>query len=168
MVTLPRLALLSLLTAFPATAPLAEAQERGPGPYQAGAILVEAPWSRATPGGAKVAGGYLRITNRGTEPDRLLGGSAAVAGRFEIHEMSNDGSVMRMRPVEGGLAIPPGATVELKPGGFHAMLMDLRQPLKEGDVVEGTLVFERAGTVAISYRVGGIGAKDAGTGHAHH
>ena len=168
MVTLPRLALLSLLTAFSATAPLAEAQERGPGPYQAGAILVEAPWSRATPGGAKVAGGYLRITNRGTEPDRLLGGSAAVAGRFEVHEMSNDGGVMRMRPVEGGLAIPPSATVELKPGGFHAMLMDLRQPLKEGDVVEGTLVFERAGTVAISYRVGGIGAKDAGTGHAHH
>ena len=138
------------------------------GSFRLGSLLIEAPWSRATPGGAKVAGGYLRITNRGAEPDRLLGGSAAVAGRFEIHEMSNVDGVMRMRPVEGGLAIPPGATVELKPGGFHAMLMDLRQPLKEGDVVGGTLVFERAGTVAIGYRVGGIGAKDAGTGDAHH
>ena len=66
------------------------------------------------------------------------------------------------------MPIPPGATVELKPGGYHAMLLDLRQPLKEGDTVEGTLVFERAGTVAIAYRVGGIGAKDAGAGDAHH
>lgn len=146
----------------------AQAQQPTPGIYQAGSLLIEAPWSRATPGGAKVAGGYMRITNRGTEPDRLVGGSAAAAGRFEVHEMSNVDGVMRMRPVEGGLAIPPGATVELKPGGYHAMLMDLRQPLKEGDRVEGVLMFERAGTVAITYRVGGIGAKDAGAGGHQH
>lgn len=137
------------------TAPKAEAAAG----FRAGAILVEAPWSRATPGGAKVAGGYMRITNTGTEPDRLVGGSAEIARRFEVHSMEMSGGVARMAPVEGGLVIKPGETVELKPGGYHAMLMDLTAAPKEGDVVRGTLVFERAGTLAISYRVGGLGAQ---------
>ena len=134
--------------------------------FRAGPLVIEAHWSRATPGRAQVAGGYMRITNTGSEPDRLVGGTAAVAGRFEVHEMSMTEGVMRMRPVEGGLVIRPGETVELKPGGYHAMLMDLRQPLKEGDTVKGTLVFEKAGPMAIEYRVGGLGAQAPG-GHAH-
>ncbi|HEY8567070.1 MAG TPA: copper chaperone PCu(A)C [Beijerinckiaceae bacterium] len=135
---------------------------------KAGSLVIADAWSRATPGGAKVAGGYLRITNTGAEPDRLVGGSAAVAGRFEVHSMSMDGGVMRMAPVEGGLVIPPGATVELKPGGYHAMLLDLKEPLREGNTVRGTLVFEKAGTVAITYRVGGLGAQGAPGAHHHH
>jgi copper(I)-binding protein len=129
---------------------------------------VEAPWSRATPGGAKVGSGYMRIVNRGSEPDRLIGGTAAVAARVEVHESSTVDGVARMRPVEGGLLIRPGETVELKPGGLHAMLVDLARPLKQGEVIKGTLVFERAGTLAIEYRVGGIGAPSAAGGHHHH
>jgi uncharacterized protein YcnI/copper(I)-binding protein len=136
--------------------------------FTAGSLVIEAPWSRATPGGAKVGGGYMRIVNRGSEPDRLIGGTAAVAARFEVHETSTVDGVARMRPVEGGLVIKPGETVELKPGGLHAMLVDLTRPLKEGETIKGTLVFEKAGTVAIEYRVGGIGAREAGGGHHHH
>jgi len=135
--------------------------------YRAGSLAVEAPWSRGTPAGAKVGSGYMRIVNTGSEPDRLVGGSAAVAARVEVHESSTVDGIARMRPVEGGLLIRPGETVELKPGGLHAMLVDLKRPLKEGETIKGTLVFEKAGTVAIEYRVGGIGAQRAGAGHHH-
>jgi periplasmic copper chaperone A len=135
--------------------------------YGAGAIVVETPWSRATPGGAKVASGYMRIVNRGPEPDRLIGGTTSVAGRFELHESSNVDGVARMTPLANGLVIRPGESVELKPGGMHAMLSDLKRPLKEGDVISGTLVFEKAGTVPVEYRVGGIGAQSAAGQHHH-
>jgi copper(I)-binding protein len=133
--------------------------------YRAGDLLIEQPWSRATPGGAKVAGGYVRITNKGTTPDRLVGGSFAAAGRMEVHEMSVTDGIMRMKPVEGGVAIPPGATVELKPGGYHAMFLDLQHPLKQGDTVQGTLQFEKAGSVPVTYRVLGMGAQSSGMAH---
>jgi periplasmic copper chaperone A len=135
--------------------------------FQAGSLVIEMPWSRATPGGAKVGSGDMRIINRGGAPDRLTGGTTAVAGGFELHETSNIDGVARMRPLEGGLVIPPGGTVELKPGGAHVMLVDLKRPLKEGETIAGTLVFEKAGSVAVTYRVGGVGAQSAG-GHAHH
>ena len=135
--------------------------------YRVGAIEIEAPWTRATPGGAKVAGGYLMITNKGSAPDRLIGGSATVAGRLEVHEMSVVDGVMRMRPLKDGLEIAPGATVELKPGGYHIMMLDLKQGLTEGETVKGTLVFERAGTIEIEYRIGPIGASSAGEHGGH-
>jgi copper(I)-binding protein len=135
--------------------------------YQAGSLVIEAPWSRATPGGAKVGSGYMRIVNWGAEPDRLVGGTATVAARVEVHESSIVDGVARMRPVEGGLLIGPGETVELKPSGLHAMLVDLARPLKDGETIRGTLVFEKAGTVAIEYRVGGIGAQSASGDHHH-
>jgi copper(I)-binding protein len=137
---------------------------------RAGDLVIEQPWTRATPPGARVAGGYLRITNTGREADRLVGGSLAVAGSVEVHEMSNEGGVMRMRELAGGLDIPPGGTVELKPGGLHVMFMGLKQPLVAGQPVEGTLVFQKAGTVAVRFSVGAIGsgkAPDADP-HAHH
>jgi periplasmic copper chaperone A len=137
--------------------------------YRAGSLVIETPWSRATPGGAKLGAGYMRIVNRGTEPDRLVGGSMAAARGFALHETTNVDGVARMRPVEGGLVIAPGATVDLSPGGVHVMLVDLKRPLMQGDTVEGTLVFEKAGTVSIAYRVGGIGAQNAGSSsHQHH
>lgn len=133
---------------------------------RAGALAIEAPWIRATPGGAKVAGGYVRVTNTGTEPDRLVSASIPLAARGEVHEMATAGGVMTMREIEGGLPIPPGATVELRPGGLHLMFMDLRAPAREGETVAGTLVFEKAGAVQVAFRVGGIGAREA-PGHAH-
>ncbi len=139
--------------------------------YKVGELTVEAPWARATPGGAKVAGGFLKITNAGQQPDRLVGGSVPFAGRFEVHEMAMDGGVMKMRELAKGLEINPGETVELKPGGYHLMFMDLTSGLKEGQTVKGTLVFEKAGTVAVEYRVGPIGGgapQGGGGGHSHH
>ena len=136
---------------------------------KAGALTIETPWLRATPGGAKVAGGYLRVTNTGSEADRLLSVTSAASGKGEVHEMSSEGGVMKMREVVGGLAIAPGKTVELKPGGFHLMLMDLKQPLKEGETVPVTLVFAVAGKVEVPFPVSAAGARTApGTaGHRH-
>src|SRR5450631_3340737 len=118
--------------------------------------------SRATPGGAKVGGGYLTIENKGSTPDRLIGGSADVAGKVEIHEMAMNNGVMTMRPLDKGLAIEPGKTVKLAPGGYHLMLLDLKSPLKQGDEVPVTLEFEKAGEVRLSFDVQGVGAQGPG------
>lgn len=136
--------------------------------YTIGDLKIEHPWSRATPGGAKVAGGFMKITNTGTTSDRLIGGSAAVSGVFEVHEMKMDGSVMRMRALEKGLEIKPGQTVELKPGGYHVMFIDLKAPLKEGETIKGTLIFERAGTLNVEYKVEARGSSGQGNPHGGH
>lgn len=135
--------------------------------YKAGAIRIEAPWLRATPSGAKVAGGYMRLRNAGTETDRLIGGSSPVAGALEVHEMRMEGTVMTMRELAGGLELPPGKTVELKPGSYHIMLMDLRQALKPGDKIKGTLQFEKAGKVEVEYTVRAMGSRDRGSSGGH-
>ena len=136
--------------------------------YTAGTIAIGNPWTRATPKGATVAGAYMSISNKGSAPDRLVGGSAAVAGRFEVHSMVMEQGVAKMRPVEGGLEIKPGETVELKPGGFHVMLTGLKQPLQKGQKVKGTLEFEKAGKVDIEYAVEALGATSpAAGGHQH-
>jgi periplasmic copper chaperone A len=129
--------------------------------YNAGALQITQPWSRATPKGAEVAGAYFKVTNTGTTPDRLVGGSSPVAGRFEIHEMSMDNGVMKMRPVPNGIEIKPGESVELKPGAYHVMMLDLNQPLNKGDHVKATLKFEKAGPVDIEYNVVGVGETPA-------
>lgn len=137
--------------------------------YTAGSLHVRHPWSRATPNGAKVAAGYLTIDNQGSAPDRLLGGSAPeVASRIEVHQMSTEGGVMKMHPVEGGLEIKPGASVTLAPGGYHLMLMDLKRPLAPGDEVKGALTFEHAGTVPIAFEVQSIGAPAPSPGGPAH
>jgi periplasmic copper chaperone A len=128
------------------------------GDYTAGALKIGHPWTRATPKGAKVAAGYLSITNTGSSPERLTGGSFAEAKRVEVHQMSMEGGVMKMAPVEGGLEIPPGATVTLSPSGYHMMFMDLKDQLKTGGAVKGTLVFERAGTVPVEFTVESLAA----------
>ncbi len=137
---------------------------------KAGDLTIEQPWIRATPGGAKVAGGYLQVTNTGKEPDRLLAASIPLAARGEIHQMTMDKGVAKMAPVESGLVIKPGETVVLKPGGYHLMFMDLTGPVKAGDTLDGTLTFARAGTVPVRFAVGAIGAAapEAAGGHQHH
>lgn len=134
--------------------------------YKAGSLDIQHPWARATPKGAAVAGGYMTIVNKGATADRLVGGTAAFAGRFEIHEMSMEGGVMRMRHLSKGLEIAPGQTVELKPGSYHLMFMSLKQPLVEGQRAKGTLVFEKAGTVEVEFAVEAIGAAPGGH-HGH-
>lgn len=136
--------------------------------YSVGSIAVGNPWTRATPKGATVAGGYMTISNKGSALDRLVGGSAAVAGRFEVHSMVMEQGVAKMRPVQGGLEIKPGETVELKPGSFHVMLMGLKQQLQKGQKVKGTLEFEKAGKVEIEYAVEAVGATSPASGAHQH
>jgi len=134
---------------------------------KAGDLVITQPWSRATPGGAKIAGGFLTIENKGAAPDRLIGGSGDFAGKVEIHEMAMNNGVMTMRPLDKGLAIEPGKTDKLAPGGFHLMLMDLKNPLKQGEKVPLELQFEKAGKVTVSLDVQGVGAQGpAGAGHS--
>jgi copper(I)-binding protein len=125
---------------------------------KAGDLVITQAWSRATPGGAKVGGGFLTIENKGTTPDRLIGGTADVASKVEVHEMSMNNGVMTMRPLDKGLTIDSGKTVKLAPGGFHLMLMDLKNPLKQGDKLPITLEFEKAGKVQVSFDVQAVGA----------
>lgn len=127
--------------------------------FTAGPLRIDHPWTRATPAGAKVAGGYLTIQNTGTAPDRLVGGSSEIAGRIEIHEMAVKDGVMTMRPLDKGLEVKPGDKAELKPGGYHIMFMDLKRQLTEGEAVKGTLQFEKAGTVAVEFAVQAVGAR---------
>ena len=129
--------------------------------YKAGSIEIKHPWARATPKGATVAGGYMKIINTGTAPDRLVGGSTVAAGKFEIHEMSMDGGVMKMRMQPKGIEIKPGQTVEFKPGSYHLMFVGLKEPFEKGKRVKGTLQFEKAGTVEIEYAVEAIGSSPA-------
>jgi periplasmic copper chaperone A len=135
--------------------------------YTVGSLRIGNPWTRATPRGADIAGAYMTIRNTGTEADRLVAGSAAVAGRFEIHQMSMDKGVMKMRPLEGGLEIRPGQSVEFKPGSFHVMLTGLKHQLERGQRVKATLEFEKAGKVDIEFAVEAVGASGpAGKGPA--
>jgi uncharacterized protein YcnI/copper(I)-binding protein len=132
--------------------------QSGSDTFKVGDLIVASPWTRATPGGAKIAGGYLKVTNNGKSADRLVGATSVIADRIEIHEMSMNDGVMKMRQLADGLTIKPGETVELKPGGFHMMFMDIKQPLKQGDVVKATLTFEKAGKLDVSFNVNSIGA----------
>ena len=134
--------------------------------YKIGTLEIGHPWARATPKGASVAAGYLKVTNTGKEADRLIGGSAAFSGRLEVHEMSMEGGVMKMRPLPGGIEIKPGETVELKPGSYHLMFIDLKQPLEKGQRGKGSLRFEKAGSVEVEYAVEAVGGTPAGhSGH---
>lgn len=126
--------------------------------YKLGALELSQPWTRATPKGATVAGGYLKISNKGTSADRLTGASSPTAGRVEIHEMSMTDGMMRMRPLSGGIEIKPGQTVEFKPGSYHVRFMNLKQPYEKGQRIKGTLTFEQAGPIEVEYTVEAVGA----------
>lgn len=122
--------------------------------FIAGDLTISGAFSRATLPQAKVAGGYLTIENRGTAPDRLLGGSTEGARTVQVHQMQMVGDMMKMSQVEGGLEIPAGGSVTLDPGGYHLMLMDLTQPLKADECLALTLKFEKAGEVPVTLAIG--------------
>lgn len=150
-----RLACLALISCLLAPAAHAEDEE-------ARSIVVTQAWSRATPGGAKVAGGYLTIENRGAAADKLLSASTGVAKKIEIHEMAVTNGVMTMRPVEGGLPIESGRTLKFAPGGLHLMIVGLAAPLVQDDKITISLKFEKAGEIAVSFEVRAMGAPAPG------
>ncbi|HTE35053.1 MAG TPA: copper chaperone PCu(A)C [Reyranella sp.] len=126
--------------------------------YTLGSLKIGHPWARATPPTAPSGGGFLTVTNTGTTADRLVSAASPAAGQVQIHEMKMDGTIMRMRELENGLEIPPGATVALAPGGLHLMMMGLKAPLKEATRVPVTLVFEKAGKIDVELQVMALGA----------
>ena len=137
--------ILSALPAFAADAPIAIAH----------------PWLRATPKSAPVAGGYVTLTNTGKAPDTLVSSSLPMAPEGQIHTMTMKNGVMEMRRLDEGLVLAPGATVTLRPGGDHLMFLQPKTQLKEGETVEGSLTFQHAGTVPVTFVVGGMAAKSA-------
>ena len=132
----------------------------------AGPLAIENAWVRATPAGAKIGAGYLTIHNSGTEPDTLVAVEASFAESTEIHDMEMKDGVMRMRPVTDGVAIPPGGSVELKPGGLHIMFHGLKAPLKAGEPVKAKLKFNSGTEAEVEFSVAPIGADK--NPHAHH
>ena len=124
-------------------------------------------WSKATPPNAKVAGGYFTVENKGGTADRLLRVESTSASRVEIHEMSDVGGVARMREVTDGQPLPAGASTALKPGGFHLMFIEPKQPFVEGQKVKATLVFEKAGRLPVVFDVRPLTAS-GNSGHDHH
>ena len=126
--------------------------------YKVGALEIGQPWARATPPSAPAGGGFLKITNTGSAPDRLVSVSSPAADLVQVHEMKMDGSIMRMREVEKGLEIPAGGSVILAPGGYHLMMMGLKAPFKQGASVPVTLVFEKAGKIDVELAVEAMGA----------
>src|SRR5262249_43096109 len=144
-----------------AVLPLANASAQA-ADYDVGSIHITQPWTRATPKGASSGAAYLTVTNSGTAPDRLTCAGTDLAAQCQIHTMSMENGLMKMRPVEGGLEIKPGETVTLKPGGDHMMFVKLKHPLQIGNAVEVTLQFDKAGAVKIEMPVVAIGAAAPG------
>lgn len=130
-----------------------------------GSIEISGAFTRATLPNAPVGGGFLTITNKGAQADRLVSASVEIAKEAQIHEMAMEGDVMKMRQLKDGLEIPAGETVALEPGGFHLMFMGLSGAIKEGDVVPVTLTFEKAGTVTVDLVAGATAADAPAHGH---
>ncbi|CAM1632602.1 copper chaperone PCu(A)C [Bartonella apihabitans] len=136
--------------------------------YKIGDIEITNVWARATPNGAKVAGGFFTIVNHGKEADRLVSLSSELSDKAQIHSMEMTDGVMKMRHQADGVVIPAGGTVEFKPGSFHVMFMDLDKTLNKGDEFKAKMVFEKAGTVDVVFTVSGIGAQAPDSMPANH
>jgi copper(I)-binding protein len=126
-------------------------------------VSVEDAWARATPPGAKLGAAYLSIRNGAAAADRLVGASTPAADRVELHSTVREGDVARMRQVKA-YDVPAGGRVELKPGGSHLMLVNLKAPLKEGEKLPISLKFEKAGELKAEIEVRALGAAS----HEHH
>jgi len=130
--------------------------------YQLKSLSIDHPFARATPPGAKSGGAFFVVANAGATSDTLISVASPAASSAEIHQMAMDGGVMKMRSVPA-LDIPSGGKLELKPGGYHVMLLDLKQPLKAGDKVPLTLTFQNAGSIIVSVDVEAMGSMGAMT-----
>lgn len=128
---------------------------------QAPPVAVTGAWSRATPPGAEVGAVYLTLDS--PAGDRLVSASSPAAARAQVHEMTMDGTVMRMREFPAGLPLPAHQAVTLSPGGLHIMLVGLKAPLKQGDTVALHLVFQSAPAIDVMVPVAALGASAAPT-----
>jgi copper(I)-binding protein len=154
--TLAIIALVSPAAIAPMSSTVSAAEQVS-APVISGDLTITAYRAKAMLPGQPTGGGFLTIANKGSSADRLLSVSSPSAGMVEIHTMEVTNDVMTMRPVEGGLEIPAGKTVELKPGGTHLMFMQVKEPFKKGGEVPVTLEFEKAGKVEIVFPVVGLG-----------
>ena len=126
--------------------------------YQTGNLSIQHPWSRETAAGQAVGGGFVTITNKGAQDDRLVSGTSPVAAEVQLHTMSMDRGIMRMRQVTDGIAVPAKGSLELHPGGFHIMFMGLKRQLRQGEHFPVTLRFQRAGRVTVQFAVQSVAA----------
>ena len=122
-----------------------------------GSIKIENAYTRATAPGQQVAGGFLKIENKGAA-DQLVSASSPVAGEVQLHEMAMEGNVMKMRQVKD-IVVPANGSVELKPGGMHLMFMNIKAPLAAGEIVPVKLKFAKAGEVEVKVPVNAMGAQ---------
>ncbi len=132
------------------------------------AVTVADAWARETAPAQVNGGGFALISNKGREDDRLVSGTSPVAAEVQLHTMSIDGGVMRMRQLVDGIAIPAGQTVALKPGSLHVMFIGLKRPLKRGETVPVTLRFAKAGAIKVNFAVRPVGAMGPGGMHGGH
>ena len=142
-------ALLAILAATPVVTAPAVAED-SPN-VSIGTLFIEGAFTRPTPNGATVAVGYLSIINEGSVPDRLVSVDADISDRAELHESKMVNGVMEMNEVSDGIEIPAGGTVSLRPGGDHIMFLDIKHPVKAGDIIHATLGFENAGQIDIGF-----------------
>jgi len=135
--------------------------------YKLGNLEIHHPASKATLPGQPVGGGFLTVTNNGSEADRLVSITASeVSDDVQMHEMAVENDVMKMRQLTEGIDIPAGATVALKSGGLHVMFMSIKRPFKEGESFKATLNFEKAGAVDVDFKVEAA-KPGSGAGEAH-
>jgi periplasmic copper chaperone A len=121
-----------------------------------GPIKIENAYTRATMPGQQVAGGFMKIENKTGPADQLVSVSSPISGEVQLHEMSMEGNVMKMRQVQG-IAVPAGGAVELKPGGLHIMFINIKAPLTAGETVPVKLKFAKAGEVELKMPVNVMG-----------
>lgn len=138
----------ALTLASLATMPDAVAHE-----IKIGNLVISHPWSRQSPMGADVSAGFMKITNTGTEDDTLVSATAEIAPVVQLHDMKMDGDMMKMFEVEGGIPVPAGKTVELKPKSLHIMFLKVAKQPAVDTAFKGTLTFAKAGKVDIDYEV---------------
>ena len=137
--------------------------------YKLGDLEIGHPWAQATAKGQPTAAAYMTIENGGSADDKLLSASAPFAKKAELHMMSMENGVMKMRPVEGGIDLPPGKTVKLEPNGLHIMLIGRGEQLTAGTRVPLHLVFQKAGKIDVQLAVEKPGFKmDDHAGHDDH
>jgi periplasmic copper chaperone A len=129
-----------------------------------GTISVDGAWARPTIGDAALSSAYVTITNSGDSADALIGVETSFAEQAQLHTMTIDNAIMRMRPI-ARIEVAPG-TIELAPRGDHIMLMNLRERLEEGDRLPLTLIFEEAGEIEVEVKVRGL--EQHGGGDQHH
>lgn len=124
--------------------------------FKLGALEIGHPWARETPPSAKTGAGYLTIKNTGTDADRLIAVETAGAEKVEMHQSTVENGVAKMRPVTA-VDIPAGGDVALQPGGYHLMLVGLKEALAEGMRIPAVLTFEKAGKIDVELAVENMG-----------